>query len=250
MTRIVRCCTFGLMLAIAGTWAAAGLAQDHPVFSQFYGSGVHSYYERDYFEALAALSQAIDGGTKDPRAYYYRGLSHMQLGDSTSAARDMKKGAQLESADVNQFYPVGRSLERVQGRQRVQLERYRAQARAEMRYRQMKRDAARYEQRRRAEAQVLRSVPVGPPPAPLRPAPGAVPPPTPDAPAAPAPAAAAPAEQPVAPAEESPFADPGAAPPADEQPAAEPAEANPFDTPDDAMPEDADADADNPFAPQ
>jgi tetratricopeptide (TPR) repeat protein len=202
--------------------AAACAAQD-PVLAHFYGSGVHNYYERDWSQAMENLSAAIEGGTDDPRPYYYRGLTHMQMGNSDAAIRDLQRAAALESADVNQAYPVGRSLERLQGSQRVALERYRAKARAQAYARQVRRDAVRYEQLRRAESQVLRQAPLGPPPSPLRP-PGEMPA-----------AAVAPVVPPA----------PGAAPPAAPAPAAPPAAPTPFDTPaagDDASPFDAPAD--------
>ena len=204
----------GLTLAMA--WLSAGpLSAQDEVLSQFYGTGVHNYWDRDYDAAMTELSASIDGGSRDPRVYYYRGLTHSKRGDSIAAQADMQRGAALESADVDQFYPVGKSLERVQGTDRKALERYRSLARAQARQRQVTRDAARYEQRRRAEADVLRAVPLAPPPAALLPAP-----------VAPAPAPAEPpAAQPPAtkPAEPSPFDEkPAATKPADKPPAAEP----------------------------
>ncbi len=215
----------GGLLAVTGLSASSVLAQQ-AVMDEFYGNGVHSFYDRDFFQAMNHLSVAIDGGSKDPRAYYYRGLARLKTGNTAGAKQDMQRGADLETADVDQFYPVAKSLERVQGTERRELERYRSLARAHARDRQMRRDAVRYEERRRAEAQVLRAVPVGPPPAALQVAPAtAVEPVT---PVAPSPAASAPAAPPL--------------------PTNEPADtgANPFDAPADEMPADAPAD-DNPF---
>jgi hypothetical protein len=219
----------GMTLSIA-CLSAGLLSAQEAVLSQFYGSGVHNFYERDYFQAMSDLSAAIDGGTRDPRAYYYRGLVQQRLGDAAAAGRDMQKGAELESADVNQFYPVGKALERVQGSQRLALERYRALARAQAHERQIRRDAARYEQLRRAESQVLRQAPLGPPPAPLRPSP-----------VAPA-AAVEPAERPATPTPPQPLEDKPAVPtepspfdvPAEDEPAEEkPADAAPAVKPED-----------------
>ncbi len=122
------CIVVALALAVAWLSAEPLLAQN-AVLNEFYGSGVHNYYERDYFAAVTDLNTAIDGGSQDPRAYYYRGLARMRSGDSAGAHEDMKKGAALESADINQFYPVAKSLERVQGSERQTLERYRSLAR-------------------------------------------------------------------------------------------------------------------------
>jgi hypothetical protein len=229
----------GWSLVLVSLWAVPASAQNE-VLSQFYGSGVHNYWDRDYDAAMTELSAAIDGGSQDPRAFYYRGLAHLKRGNSYAAQADLQKGAALESADVDQFYPVGKSLERLQGAERVKLERYRAIARAQARQRQVTRDAARYEQRRRAEAQVLRAVPLAPPPAPLLPAP---------LPPAPADAGPPAAQPPVAkPAEPSPFDDkPTPKPPTPEPPAAgdpfgDAADTEAADT-DAAMPEEAPAGA-------
>lgn len=221
MLKYLVCSAAGGVLALACFPAAPVVAQD-ATMDEFYGNGVHNFYDRDFFQAMHNLSTAIDGGSRDPRAFYYRGLAKLRSGDSWGAHEDMQMGASLESADVDQFYPVAKSLERVQGSDRATLEKYRALARAQARQRQLRRDAARYEQRRRNEAQVLRAVPVGPPPAPLGVAPAAG--------VAPAPAAAP----------------PGAVPPAAAPPAA-PAEENPFDAPAEAAPAEAPA-ADDPFA--
>jgi hypothetical protein len=231
-------CAVGALLAAFGGLVPAH-AQD-AVMNEFYGNGVHNFYDRDFFQAMQNLSVAIDGGSKDPRAYYYRGLAKLRTGDTWGAHADMQMGAQLEAADIDQFYPVARSLERVQGAERRQLEKYRALARAQARERQMRRDAVRYEQRRRDEAQVLRSVPVGPAPAPLGAVPAtAVEPVPPTAPATPPATPPAPADE----ADDNPF---GA--PADEAPAEEPAPEMPADDLPGEPAEDADPFGDVPAA--
>ncbi len=139
------------------------MAQD-PILAELYGSGVHEYFSGGYQKAIADLSEAADGGTKDPRVFYFRALAWLRLGDTPKAQSDLATGAKLESADVNQFYPVSKSLERVQGSGRLMLERYRVQARAEAYRRQERRNLARYEAQRKAEAEVLRATP--PPPSP------------------------------------------------------------------------------------
>jgi hypothetical protein len=240
----------GVVLAFVLTVADRLPAQD-AVLSEFYGSGVHQYFAGNYAQASSDLTASIQGGSKDPRAYYFRGLAAQRLGWQQNAAADFRAGAALESADINQFYPVGKSLERVQGSARMSLERYRAVARAEAHQRQERRNAIRYEQRKRAEAQVLRA------PGPTPPAAGPVP--STDEPAA--------AEDPFAEkddkAEEMPGEEKPAAKEADDDPFAEPAAkddaADKSSEPEEAMPAedaaDTDADAkgdkagdDNPFS--
>lgn len=200
--RISLCIAAGCSLALCASASGAGSGA---VLTEFYGAGVHQYFSGNYGQAVSSLTAAINGGTRDPRAYYFRALAAMQSGGGGSDVEaDLRKGAALESADADQFYAVGRSLERVQGQARMTLERYRALARAEAYTRRHDRDLLRYEQRRRAEADVLRRAPVTPvPPADLIPAP----------PPAVAPAVVPP--PPVPAADADPFDEPPADEPAD-----------------------------------
>jgi hypothetical protein len=148
-----------LLVSVSGTVGRSA------VVDEFYGSGVHQYFAGNYSQALSDLTAAIRAGTRDPRAYYFRALAQMRVGGNVEA--DLRKGAALEIADVNQAYPVGKSLERVQGSVRIALERHRAVARATAYQRQHDRDALRYDQLRRAEPEVVRSSgtrPILPPP--------------------------------------------------------------------------------------
>ena len=199
--------------ACLGAISQVARAQD-PILTELYGSGVHEYFSGGYRQAIADLTEAVDGKSKDPRVYYFRALAWLRLGDTTKAESDFAAGAKLESADINGYYPVSKSLERVQGSGRLMLEKYRVQARAEAYRRAEKRNLTRYEAQRRAESEVLRATP--PPPAPGQMA---------------APAAAAAGSKPAADATEKPAA----------KPAEEPAdEADPFaddsDKSADAMP--------------
>jgi hypothetical protein len=148
--------TSGLALTFLVLSAASTVAYDR-VADEFYGSGVHQYFAGNYSQANSDLSAAIAGGTKDPRAYYFRALVQMRQGQQTGAEADLRKAAILEGADVDQFYAVGKALERVQGRDRMAIERHRALARAEAYQRRRERDSVRYEQRRAAESKILRS---------------------------------------------------------------------------------------------
>ncbi|HUY91639.1 MAG TPA: tetratricopeptide repeat protein [Pirellulales bacterium] len=96
---------------------------------ELYGNGVHAYNGGNYAEAYNELTRAIDNGSADPRVYYYRGLSYLKLGRPQEAQSDFAEGAKLEMADSDRFYNVSKSMERVQGRPRALLERYRAAAR-------------------------------------------------------------------------------------------------------------------------
>ena len=129
---------------------------DDALLEQFYGNGVHAYNQRDYLGAHAALTAAIKGGTKDPRAFYFRGLTYLELGRFPEAQADFQTGAELEVADSADFFPVNRSLERIQGRSRQMLEQYRNVVHATAIQRKEAERRARYEERAAAEQDVLR----------------------------------------------------------------------------------------------
>ena len=93
-----------------------------------YGAGVHAYFSGDVQRAYDDLTQAIEAGTRDPRAWYFRGLAALKLGRLDEAEADFSTGADRETAAEGDW-AVARSLERVQGRDRLALERHRVRAR-------------------------------------------------------------------------------------------------------------------------
>lgn len=163
-------------LAVAGIFAGlqTSLAQDS-VLAEMYGYGVHSFFAGDYEEAHEYLTTAVDQGSRDPRVYFFRGLTYTRLGRPDEAKMDYEKGAELETSGADRVYPVGRSLQRVQGSLRLQVEKHRRVARLVALKRDLKAKAARYEQLKNAEGEVLRNPNrpeptaaenlVGPPPA-------------------------------------------------------------------------------------
>ncbi len=204
-----------LVGGLASLSAVSLFAQD-AVLTQEYGSGVHAYFTGDSQQAYESLTAAIQGGSKDPRVFYFRGLTYMTLGRPQEAAVDFRKGAELESKDINRFYNVGKALERVQGSARIELEKYRVDARMIALEQAEKIRKARYEAMKREEERVLReqsvAAPEGaevvPPPAAESDNPFAAPEAT--APPAKKGAAAKPAAKKAAAAEDDPFATPKA----------------------------------------
>jgi len=151
-----------LAAALASLWANSLPAQD-AILGQKYGQGVHAYFAGDYQQAFEQLTSAIAGGSKDPRAFYFRGLTYLQYGQSQEAQQDFQKGADLESRDINKFYNVSKALERVQGSSRVALESYRVEARMAVAQQLERLRKARYEAIQREESRVLRQQSLAPP---------------------------------------------------------------------------------------
>ena len=232
----------GLMTLVLFAIASAELRGQDIVLSELYGRGVHAYFENDFSESQALLSEAIELGSRDPRAYYYRGLIHAQSGRSDQAEADFQTGARLEVTNDERIYPVGHSLQRIQGPLRLTLEAHRRDARLAVKVQEHKEQRARYDRVRQAEGDVLRAPS---PPAALPAAPGvdpsdpfagdadaprAVEAPPAELPEAPADAGPAPPAAPAAPAtpDDNPFGEIPFGAPLDAPPATEPADDNPF----------------------
>ena len=148
-------------------WMAQPAEAQSEVLRELYGRGVHAYYAGDYAEAYDLLSQAINNGIQDPRAYYFRGVVAETTGRPEQAEEDWRTGAALE-ARARVAAPVGRSLARIQGPMRLELETIRRQARVDAMAEANSRSKARYGEIRQAENRVLRQPPkpIEPPPMP------------------------------------------------------------------------------------
>src|SRR5688572_25291272 len=119
------------ILAAAGMLSAGALSAQELGLSAMYGRGVHAYFNGQSRDAYTFLTSAINGGSQDPRAYYFRGLAYQRLGRPAEADADFRMGATLEHQDAGGVFGVDRSLERVQGPARLAIERHRAAARVE-----------------------------------------------------------------------------------------------------------------------
>jgi tetratricopeptide (TPR) repeat protein len=157
-----------LTVALAGITALTSLSlktakADDPALDDAYGRGVHAYFTGDASGAIIYLTAAIKAGSRDARVYYFRGLAYLNMGDQFSAQDDFRTGANLETTELDRFYDIGKSLERVQGSARLALERYRSSARIA---------AARLREQRRMQRyeSIPRAQPAGPAMSPAAPA--------------------------------------------------------------------------------
>jgi hypothetical protein len=122
-----------LSLFCFASWVAVssqlawGRGQETP--ADLYSRGVHAYFAGRPSEAESLLSRALATSDHDPRLFYFRALSLLQLGRDAEARGDMAVGAALEAERLNR-YSIGAALQRVQGNHRLLLEKYRRQARS------------------------------------------------------------------------------------------------------------------------
>lgn len=145
----------GLAAVLCGGVAAAQPSVESLPLAAAYGDGVHAYFAGDYQRAYEDLTQAIEAGTTDPRAFYFRGLAALRQGRTDEAEADFTVGADRESAGLG-AWPVGRSLERIQGADRLRLERHRMRARVALLQRQREAEQRRYSQIQEAQPDVIR----------------------------------------------------------------------------------------------
>jgi len=143
--------TLGAAVALV---AQVGLTDD-PVVSAYYGSGVHAFYAGHFLQSHQDLTEAIEGGIQDPRAFYFRALAKLKLGQQPEADADFIEGARREVLGLGN-YPVARSLERVQGSDRIRLEQYRTHARIAAVQQNRRASELRYSQIETATTDVLR----------------------------------------------------------------------------------------------
>lgn len=91
------------------------------------------FFNGNYDAARTKLTAVIDGGVLDARTHYFRGLASARLGDAAAASADFQRGAALELQGAG--HGVGEALQRVQGGDRLMLERYRTMARLRTKHR-------------------------------------------------------------------------------------------------------------------
>lgn len=146
-----------LLVAVASGPSAAQPSVDSVPTLAVYGSGVHSFFAGQLARSYDDLTNAIEAGSSDPRVYYFRGLAALRMGRTDEAEADFSKGAELESDPEKVIVvDVARALERVQGPERMQLERHRTRARVVSQQQSRRARQKRYLDMEEAQEEVLR----------------------------------------------------------------------------------------------
>ncbi len=120
------------------------LVDEHPAFNRpdtlkppqpliaerHYNAGLNFYWERRYARAEAEFAKAVQNFGKDARYLYYLGLSRLMQNNRTKIAaayEDFRQAARLEQTGNPDATDVSAALERVQGRPRRILARFRSE---------------------------------------------------------------------------------------------------------------------------
>lgn len=115
-------------LGIALTFGAISQASIANSNDEEFGRGLTAFHEGQMERAVDIFSGLIDNNTTDPRAFYFRGLVFLRAGRPEQAEADFAAGAKLEANNNIRAYPVNKSLQFVQGSDRLKLEAFRDKA--------------------------------------------------------------------------------------------------------------------------
>jgi tetratricopeptide (TPR) repeat protein len=138
---LVFCSLLGLGGAVFATDTVFVADESDAIF----GKGVHAFFDRDYEEAVKILSKVDELKTNDPRPYYFLGLANLWQDETEKADKFFKKAAELEySGRALRHYAVSESLRRIQGEERLRLEKIREEERTNAQVREQRIREARY----------------------------------------------------------------------------------------------------------
>ncbi len=118
--------TLSLSVCLSLLAATSGSAQN--AMDEAFGIGVHAYFSGNIHHADELFTQLIDAGSEDPRVFYYRGIARVRIGGDGAGQLDFERGADLEMQG-KRAVEVGRSLQRIQGKVRLDIEKARSAAR-------------------------------------------------------------------------------------------------------------------------
>jgi hypothetical protein len=121
-----------------------------------YGKGVHAFFDKDYAGAVDLLTQAEQLGSEDPRPYYFIALAHFRLKQNDKADDYFKKAARFEwEGQAVRDYYVSEALRRIQGNERLHVERYRNQAKLDWQHAEKRKRDILYANEKSVEKRIL-----------------------------------------------------------------------------------------------
>lgn len=155
--------TFLLMVAFTFLFGGTALTTNTLVVADesdsIYGKGVHAFFDRDYEGAVKILQQVENSKSNDPRPFYFLGLAHLRQEKTEEADQYFKQAARLEySGRALRDYAVSESLRRIQGQERLRVEKIRTEELANAQKREQQLREARYGSEKAAGRDALRQL--------------------------------------------------------------------------------------------
>ena len=146
-----------IFVSLFGVVLAADIAVVAGESDHIYGKGVHAFFDQNYEEAITILSQAEEMKSNDPRVYYFLGLAYLRQKKTEQADQCFEKAAQMEySGRSIRDYEISESLRRIQGIERLRIEKIRTAERINAQKREQQIREARYGTENAAGREALR----------------------------------------------------------------------------------------------
>lgn len=112
--------------------------------STAYNSGYHLFFNGQFPEAQQMFEQARGLDENQPLYCYYLGLSLLRQGREAEGTDFLRMAAQLEQTPEGRLIDVGTGLERIQGAERLSIEKIRKEARLQWQEKEKARQKALY----------------------------------------------------------------------------------------------------------
>ncbi len=122
MNKFSRILFVGLLLLTVSVLRAAESAEEA---SALYSEGIHHFFNGQYGEAEKEFTKASNLQTSHPAYYFFIGLCRYRAGNLSGAEEAYRLGAVAELTKSGRSVDVGSHLRRIQGEERVFLERIR-----------------------------------------------------------------------------------------------------------------------------
>ena len=154
--------------ALSAGCLLAGVFDKENEAENLYGKGVHAFFDANYRGAVKLLKKVEELGSEDPRPYFFLGIALSRLGKGEEAEATLKKAAALEwEGRSARDYNVSDAIKRIQGTERLFVESFRRQAKADWEAGDQIRLEKRYGQEKAAGKSILAQLAKGselPPP--------------------------------------------------------------------------------------
>ncbi|GHT26076.1 hypothetical protein FACS18942_02790 [Planctomycetales bacterium] len=149
----------GFAAAVSLQLCSAGVFDKEMQSENLYGQGVHAFFNGEYETAAGLFKQSEKLSSQDPRTYFFLALSYHRLLKEDLAETTFKKAAELEwEGQKFRDYNVSDSLRRIQGKERIYVEKFREQAKKNWQNQETKRRSELYGKEQAKDDAVLKAL--------------------------------------------------------------------------------------------
>ena len=126
---------------------------------KLYDRAVHAFFDQKYDDVIEMLDKIDEMRITDPRPYYFLALAHHRLDNEEKSVETLQKAAKLEWGERGvSDYNVSDAIRRIQGNERIFIEKYRKAAREEWEKAETKRKEAKYRDKKKEGREILEAI--------------------------------------------------------------------------------------------